>query len=140
MNDIAYAGMDVLIIPKTARHKQEAAEFINFMMRQDMMERLAMAHSNQSPLIQQSETYRREHPNAYIDVWDKVSASSNARPLPRVVSRRRCVWWTRSCGSCQGRWVITSPRRPIRTMKGCWRRPATRGLPAIAGSTSRTYC
>jgi hypothetical protein len=50
------------------------------------MERLALAHSNQSPLLQQSKEYASEHPNAYIDVWDKVAESPNARPLPRVVS------------------------------------------------------
>jgi hypothetical protein len=50
------------------------------------MERLAMAHSNESPLVQQSDEYRLEHPNAYIDEWDKASASPHSQPLPRIVS------------------------------------------------------
>lgn len=86
LNDVTYAGMDVWVIPSTAKHKKEAFEFIAFASRQDQIERLASLHYNLSPLKQESEAYRDFHPNAYVDVYEKLASSPNARPLPRLVN------------------------------------------------------
>ena len=84
VDNVTYAGMDTLVIPNGSRHKAEAFEFLAFVNRQDEIERLTMSHCNLSPLAQESDHYRRDHPNAYADVWDTLAASPNAHPLPAI--------------------------------------------------------
>jgi ABC-type glycerol-3-phosphate transport system substrate-binding protein len=86
LNDVTYAGMDVWVIPSTARHKKEAFEFLAFASRQDQIEKLASLHYNLSPLKDESQHYRDFHPNAYIDVYEKLASSPNARGLPRLIN------------------------------------------------------
>ena len=83
-DNISYAGMDVLVVPSTSKHKEEAYEFIEYMLRQENIEKLASLHCNLSPLAAHSANYFRDHPNAYADVWEALAVSPNARPLPMV--------------------------------------------------------
>ncbi len=83
-DNISYAGMDVLVVPSTSKHKQEAYEFIAYMLRQENIEKLASLHCNLSPLAEHSANYFKDHPNAYADVWEDLALSKNARPLPMV--------------------------------------------------------
>ena len=86
LKNVTYAGMDVWVIPRTARHKDEAFEFIAFASRQAEIEKLSMLHCNLSPLAQESENYLQNHPNPYVDVYEALAASPNARPLPRLIN------------------------------------------------------
>ncbi len=86
LDDVTYAGMDVWVIPSTSKHKKEAFEFIAFASRQDQIEKLASLHYNLSPLKEESFEYRDSHPNAYIDVYEKLASSPNARPIPRLIN------------------------------------------------------
>jgi ABC-type glycerol-3-phosphate transport system substrate-binding protein len=81
---VCYAGMDILVIPSTARHKREAFEFIAFANRQDIMEKLVSMHCKNSPLAKISEQYIQYHPNPYIEIFEELAASTNAKPLPRI--------------------------------------------------------
>ena len=54
--------------------------------RQKEIEKLAMEHCNLSPLIEESDDYRQNHPNPYVDVYESLAASPNARALPRLVN------------------------------------------------------
>jgi ABC-type glycerol-3-phosphate transport system substrate-binding protein len=83
---VTYAGMDVWVIPSTSKHKDEAFEFIAFASRQKEIEKVASEHCNLSPLIEESDDYRRNHPNPYVDVYETLAASPNARALPRLVN------------------------------------------------------
>jgi ABC-type glycerol-3-phosphate transport system substrate-binding protein len=82
LENVTYAGMDILVIPRGARHKKEAFEFIAFANQQAQMERLCAAHCKNSPLAKVSEEFIRNHPNPYIQVFEDLAASPNARPLP----------------------------------------------------------
>jgi ABC-type glycerol-3-phosphate transport system substrate-binding protein len=84
--NITWAGMDVWVVPSTSKHKDEAFEFIAFASRQKEIEKLASEHCNLSPLIEESDDYRQNHPNPYVDVYEMLAASPNARALPRVVN------------------------------------------------------
>jgi ABC-type glycerol-3-phosphate transport system substrate-binding protein len=84
--NVTYAGMDVWAIPSTAKHKDEAFEFIAFASRQSEIERLASMHCNLSPLAQESRNYLEEHPNPYIDLFEALASSPNARPLPAAIN------------------------------------------------------
>jgi ABC-type glycerol-3-phosphate transport system substrate-binding protein len=86
LDDVTYAGMDVWVIPSTSKHKKEAFEFIAFASRQEQIEKLASLHYNLSPLKEESRQYRDSHPNAYIDVYEKLASSPNARPIPRLIN------------------------------------------------------
>jgi ABC-type glycerol-3-phosphate transport system substrate-binding protein len=85
-NDITYAGMDVWVVPSTSKHKKEAFEFIAFASRQAQIEKLSSLHCNLSPLKDESREYIENHPNPYVDVYEKLAASPNARGLPRIVN------------------------------------------------------
>lgn len=84
LEDVTFAGFDVLVIPRTSRHKREAFEFIAYVNRQDVMEKLCALHCKNSPLRAVSEAFIRRHPNPYIDVFERMTAGPNARPVPRV--------------------------------------------------------
>lgn len=84
LEDVAYAGFDTLVIPKGAKHKKEAFEFIAFVNRQDVMEKLCSLHCKNSPLAQVSADFIDNHPNPYIDVFERLAASENARGIPPI--------------------------------------------------------
>jgi ABC-type glycerol-3-phosphate transport system substrate-binding protein len=86
LNNVTYAGMDVWIVPRTSRHKKEAFEFLAFASRQAQIEKLSSLHCNLSPLAQESEEYLRDHPNPYVDVYEALAASPNARPVPPLIN------------------------------------------------------
>ncbi|HWP41129.1 MAG TPA: extracellular solute-binding protein [Tepidisphaeraceae bacterium] len=81
---IAYCGMDIVCIPRTSRHKREAFEFLAFLNRQEVMERLVSMHCKNSPLRKMSAQYIENHPNPYIEVFETMASSPNARGLPKV--------------------------------------------------------
>jgi ABC-type glycerol-3-phosphate transport system substrate-binding protein len=84
---VTYAGADVLVIPRGARHPREAFEFIAYVNRQDVMEKLCQLHCKNSPLAKVSDSFIRTHPNPYIDVFERLAASPNAQgALPVAIS------------------------------------------------------
>jgi multiple sugar transport system substrate-binding protein len=85
LKDVTYCNADVLVIPRGARHKREAFEFIAFVNRQDQMEKLANLHCKISPLARVSDAFFDHHRNAYVRVFDSLAASPNAHatePVP----------------------------------------------------------
>ena len=84
LTDVTYCGFDTLVIPKGSRHKKEAFEFIAFVNRQDVMEKLCLLHCKNSPLARVSGKFIAEHPNPYIEVFERLSASANAHGLPSL--------------------------------------------------------
>ncbi|HVT90524.1 MAG TPA: extracellular solute-binding protein [Tepidisphaeraceae bacterium] len=79
-----FAGVDILVIPSTARHKAEAFEFIAFVNRQDNMEKLCSLHCKNSPLAKMSGSYLANHRNPYIEVFEELAASPHVHPVPPV--------------------------------------------------------
>lgn len=84
LENVSYCGLDILVIPRGSRHKREAFEFIAYVNQRDIMEKLCSMHSKHSPLAEVSESFVREHVNPYIDVFEMLSRSPNARALPRL--------------------------------------------------------
>jgi multiple sugar transport system substrate-binding protein len=84
LEDMTYAMFDALVIPRGARHKREAFEFIAYVNRQDVMERLATLHCKNSPLTKVSRQFIDRHPNPYIQVFEDLAASRNARGVPQI--------------------------------------------------------
>jgi multiple sugar transport system substrate-binding protein len=86
LDRVTYGGMDVLVIPRGSKHKREAFEFIAYVNRQDVTERLNSLHGKLSPRREVSEDFFRTHPNPYIHVFDELAASPNAFPLPPITN------------------------------------------------------
>jgi ABC-type glycerol-3-phosphate transport system substrate-binding protein len=84
LKDVTYCNCDVLVVPRLAKHKAEAFEFIAFVNRQDEMEKLARSHCKISPLAQVSSDFLDHHPNPYVRVFDQLAASPNAHPTEPV--------------------------------------------------------
>ena len=79
VTDASYDVTDVLMIPRGARHPREAFEFMAFTQRPEQMEKLCGMSGKNSPLKRTSEEYVYSNPNPYIDIYDRLAASPNAR-------------------------------------------------------------
>ncbi len=84
LQDVSVCDFDLLAIPRGAKHKREAFEYIAYVNRQEVMEKLCALHCKNSPLAQVSEKFIKTHPNPYIDVFERLSSSPNARGVPKV--------------------------------------------------------
>jgi ABC-type glycerol-3-phosphate transport system substrate-binding protein len=82
--DMTFTGLDVLVIPRGAKHPREAFEFIRFVQSQRGMELLCMGQRKHSPLVKVSERFWREHPNPYIRLFSEMAWSKNAVNAPQV--------------------------------------------------------
>jgi multiple sugar transport system substrate-binding protein len=78
MKKVCYTPFDTLVIPVGCKHKPEAFEFIAYINRQDVMEKLCMLHCENSPLQNVSENFLKHHPNPYISVFEDLARSPNA--------------------------------------------------------------
>ena len=81
---VAYCTSDVLVIPTGAKHPREAFEFMAYVTRQEVMEKLCMSHCKNSPLAQSSDDFRNHHTNPYISVYEDLANSPNATFAPRI--------------------------------------------------------
>ncbi|HEX8234321.1 MAG TPA: extracellular solute-binding protein [Abditibacteriaceae bacterium] len=81
MKDVAHCPFDVLVIPRGARHPKEAFEFIAYVNSQGPMEKLCMLHCKNSPLAKVSRNFLQNHPNPYIEVFERLASSPNARTI-----------------------------------------------------------
>lgn len=75
---VTYTQFDSLVIPVGCKHRKEAFEFIAYLNRQDVMEKLCMLHCENSPLQKVSENFLNHHPNPFIRVFEELAWSPNA--------------------------------------------------------------
>ncbi|MGA3067635.1 MAG: extracellular solute-binding protein [Tepidisphaeraceae bacterium] len=76
--DVTFCPFDALMIPKGAKHPAEAFEFIAYVNRQDVMEKLCSLHCKNSPLAKVSENFLNHHRNPFIRVFEELASSPNA--------------------------------------------------------------
>lgn len=84
MQNVTYCGFDILVIPRGARHPDEAFAFMAWLNQQKIMEQLCAMHCKNSPLAQVSDEFIRNHPNPYISVFEALSRSPNAHGPPQI--------------------------------------------------------
>ncbi|HBA83756.1 MAG TPA: hypothetical protein DCZ95_06645 [Verrucomicrobia bacterium] len=82
--NVTVAEGDVLVIPRGARHPEEAFEFIKYVNTQGPMEKLCLGQRKFSPLATMSDDFIRKHPNPYIKTFIELAKSPNARTVPRM--------------------------------------------------------
>lgn len=78
LENVTYCPWDGLMIPRGCKHRSEAFEFIAYVNRQDVMEKLCSMHCKNSPLTKVSREFLEHHPNPYIRVFEDLANSPNA--------------------------------------------------------------
>lgn len=78
------AEMDVLAIPRGAKHPDEAFEFIRYVQSRKGMETLCLGQKKNSPLTDVSEEFWAKHPNPYVRMFDELASSPNATSTPEL--------------------------------------------------------
>lgn len=84
--NVTIAETDELVIPRGAKHADEAFEFIRYVNSQKSMEKLCMGQRKFSPLRACSPEFIRDHPNPYIQVFIDLAKSPNAVSPPQITT------------------------------------------------------
>ena len=79
---------DMIVIPKGAKHPREAFEFISYLQRQDVAEKLNAAFGKFTALRQVSPGFIAHHPNPAIKTFLDLARSPNAVAVPRLSNWR----------------------------------------------------
>ncbi|MFA5293334.1 MAG: ABC transporter substrate-binding protein [Phycisphaerae bacterium] len=82
--DVTMAECNVLVVPKGAKHKKEAAKFIGFIQRPENLEYLALKQNKFVPLKIANEMDYSQHPNKEIRLFIRLSQSPNVHSVPRI--------------------------------------------------------
>ena len=82
--DVSYNETDVLVIPRGAKHPREAFEFMAYLQRPNVMEKLGKLTGKHSVLKTNSESWVYTHRNPYVDVFDRLAASPNAGAIDQT--------------------------------------------------------
>ncbi len=75
---------DMLVIPRGAKHVEEAWDFIKFTQLPENMELLCMGQRKFTPLMQVNEEFYAQHPNPHIRVFRDLAESPDARAVPKL--------------------------------------------------------
>ncbi|MCC6728907.1 MAG: ABC transporter substrate-binding protein [Chthonomonadales bacterium] len=81
---VTFADEDVLVIPRGARHPDEAFEFIRFVQSRRGMELLCMGQRKHSPLRRVSPGFYRRHPNPFIRLFAELPTGPNTVTPPKL--------------------------------------------------------
>jgi ABC-type glycerol-3-phosphate transport system substrate-binding protein len=82
LDNVSYNPFDALMIPAGAKHKKEAFEFIAYVNRQDVAEKICTLHCKNCQLRHVSDHFLNHHPNPYIAIYQELAAGPNARCVP----------------------------------------------------------
>lgn len=81
-----FVSSDVLVIPKGAKHPRHALVFLDWFMRQDVLERLCKAHGKNSPFKSPRDDFFREHPNSHAREHHELANSPSAFGYPKMTT------------------------------------------------------
>jgi ABC-type glycerol-3-phosphate transport system substrate-binding protein len=79
-----FVDEDVLVIPRGAKHPEEAFEFIKFVQSRKGMELLCMLQKKHSPLVDVSPEFYKKHPNPYIRLFAELPRGKNTYHPPKI--------------------------------------------------------
>lgn len=81
---ITLVECDVVVIPRGAPNPREAFEFVAYLQRQDVAEKLATAQQKFTALREVSPDFFTTHPNPAIALFVELARSPGARAVPRL--------------------------------------------------------
>ena len=79
-----FADLDILVIPRGAKHPKEAFEFIKFVSSQKGMEMLCLGQTKHSPLAKSSPEFYATHPNPFIRLFTDMPKSESVVSPPKI--------------------------------------------------------
>ncbi len=77
-------AVDALAIPRGAKHPEQALEFMQWLLKQENLEYLALSQKKFTPLKTHSDEFFSKHANPYIRVFIDLANSPNASYFPQV--------------------------------------------------------
>jgi ABC-type glycerol-3-phosphate transport system substrate-binding protein len=84
LSNVTLAECNVLVIPRGAKHKVQAAKFMAFMQKPENLQYLAVKQNKFVPLKAANEMDYSNHPNKNIKLFVMLSQSANAYATPRI--------------------------------------------------------
>ena len=84
LKDVSLAECTIHVIPRTAKHPEEAAEFISFVQRPENLKYIALKQEKFIPLKLANEIDYSDHPNQEIELFIRLSQSPNVKIIPRI--------------------------------------------------------
>lgn len=78
------ASADVLVIPASSKHPREALIFLEYLLRPEVMEELALEHGKLSVYKHPSADFFARHRNPYIRTFDELAESPDAFGNPKM--------------------------------------------------------
>ncbi len=82
--DISIVSCDVIVIPRGAKNVDAAFEFLKYLARPEVIEKLCLEHRKFSPLARHTESFLARHPNPAIDVFIDLANAPAARTIPQL--------------------------------------------------------
>ena len=82
LSHATFCDANLFCIPRGAKHRREAFEFVAYMQQQKPMEKLCGLHCKLSALKQVSAEFLQENKNPYIRIFDDLAASPYAHCAP----------------------------------------------------------
>jgi len=82
--NVTIAESDVLVIPRGAKHPDEAFEFIKYVHTRPALEKLNLGQRKFSPRLEYSDDFVKRHPNPAIEVFIELAKSPQARRTPQL--------------------------------------------------------
>lgn len=76
--------VDAMAIPRGAKHPKLAFQFMLWLLKQENIEKLALAQHKFSPLKNMSSDFVAKHPNPYVQTFIDLANSPNAVYFPQV--------------------------------------------------------
>jgi len=84
LKNSTFVDEDVLVIPRGAKHPEEAFQFIAFVQSQKGMEMLCLLQKKHTPLIKVSPEFWAHHPNPYIKLFAQLARGKNTIFPPKL--------------------------------------------------------
>lgn len=81
---LTFADLDILVIPKGAKHPDEAFEFIRYVQSQEGMEALCLGQRKHSPLRKVSDHFWKTHENPNIRLFAELPGKVNVVSPPKL--------------------------------------------------------
>lgn len=81
---LTFADLDILVIPKGAKHPDEAFEFIRFVQSQEAMEMLCLGQRKHSPLRKVSDHFWKVHENPNIRIFAELPGKVTVVSPPKI--------------------------------------------------------
>jgi len=78
------ADLDIIVIPRGAKHAKEAFEFLKFLQRPENMEKLCLGQKKDSPLMTASDSFFAAHANPNIRLFRELGLHENAFSTPKT--------------------------------------------------------